>query len=285
MATVYRPEDYFQEWQDGIYNRKILIEGDSWVSHPQVDNLARQFEKATELGGLILNLGVPGDNAGSVYGNSDAVFRANGRQMKKLKKVLSDTQFGEKFDLIFISAAGNDVIGPEIREIPLINNKRDFPGSYGRDLLNLNFFAKLDKVIKGYRRFLTMLGTTINSTTPVITHTYAYLEPRKVGTRFFGITFNNGWIARHLEHQGVRDRDEQFEIVKEIFDRYHQHITAVQADFPSQFLVVDTRRTLLKNGVPNTDWFHDEIHPTSKGFKKVFNKIRKDAIDAGMWNL
>lgn len=284
MTTVYNPDDFFPAWQDGIYDKKILIEGDSWVSHPQMENLARQFERATALDGLILNLGVPGDNAGSVYGNSDAVFRANGRQMKKLKKILRDTQFGEKFDLIFISAAGNDVIGPEIREIPLINNKRDFPGTYGRDLLNLSFFGKMDKVIRGYRRFLKMLGTTINSSTPVITHAYAYLEPRKVGTHFFGITFNRGWIAQHLEHQGVRDRDEQFEIVKEIFDRFYQHISALQANFP-QFLVVDTRRTLLRNGVPNSDWFHDEIHPTSAGFRKVFNKIRREAGNAGMWPL
>ena len=129
--------------------------------------------------------------------------------MKKLKKMLKSTQHGEKFDLIFISAAGNDIIGPEIREIPLINNKRDFPGAYGRYLINLNFFNKLNKVIKGYQRFLTMLGTTVNHSTPVITHTYAYLEPRKVGTHFFGIDFNRGWIAQHLKHQGVKDRDEQ----------------------------------------------------------------------------
>ena len=49
--------------------------------------------------------------------------------------------------------------------------------------------------------------------------------------------------------------------------------------------MVDTRTTLLKNGQPNTDWFHDEIHPTSKGFKKVFNKIRREARNAGMWTL
>lgn len=284
MATVYRSDDYYQAWQDGIFNKKILIEGDSWVSHPQVDNLAVQFDKATVREALILNLGVPGDNAGSVYGNSDAVFRANGRQMKKLKKMLTSTRFGEKFDLIFISAAGNDIIGPEIREIPLVNNKRDFPGTYGRDLINLNFFNKMDKVISGYKRFLNMLGTTVNNGTPVITHSYAYLEPRKVGTHFFGIHFNRGWIAKHLQHQGISGHDEQFEIVKEIFDRYYQHISALQAKYP-QFLVVDTRTTLLKQGKPNTDWFHDEIHPTSAGFKKVFNKIRKEAISAGKWPL
>ena len=64
---------------------------------------------------------------------------------KLLKKMLRDEQFGEKFDLIFLSAAGNDVIGPEIKEIPLVNNKREFPGAYGRDLINLNFYAKLDR--------------------------------------------------------------------------------------------------------------------------------------------
>lgn len=284
MTIVFRPKEFYPKWRQGFYTRKILVEGDSWVSHPQMKNLARQFDKAAEHDNLILNLGDPGDNAGSRYGNSDAVFLPGGEQMKLLKKMLRDEQFGEKFDLIFLSAAGNDVIGPEIREIPLVNNKREFAGAYGRDLINLNFYAKLDKVINGYRRFMKMMATTINADTPVITHTYAYLEPRKVGTRFFGIKFNRGWIARHLEHQGIKDLDEQLEIVYTIFDRYHQHISAVQQDFP-KLLVVDTRRTLLKSGVPNTEWFHDEIHPTSAGFKRVYNKIRKDAMAAEMWPL
>lgn len=284
MTIIYTPEDYYPTWQNGHFTKKILVEGDSWVSHPQVENLAHQFDNADEHNNLILNLGVPGDNAGSRYGSSDAVFTAGGAQMKLLKKMLRNQQHGEKFDLIFISAAGNDVIGPEIREIPLVNNKKDFPGTYGRDLINLNFYAKLHNVIYGYRRFLNMLASTVNANTPVITHTYAYLKPRKVGTHFFGIKFNKGWIAQHLEHQGIKEQDEQIEITNTIFDRYHQHISALQQDFP-QLLVVDTRRTLIKNGAPNTDWFHDEIHPTSAGFKKVYNKIRKDALAAGVWPL
>lgn len=284
MATVYQAGEYFDEWQTGIYNKKILIEGDSWVSHYQLNNLAVQFDKAKGRDNLILNLAVPGDNAGSNYDGSDAIFLAGGRQMKILKKMLKSKQFGEKFDLIFISAAGNDVIGPEIREIPLINNKRDFPGSYGRDLINLNFFAKMGKVIIGYRNFLAMLGTTINKKTPVITHTYAYLKPRKKGSEFLGIKFNKGWIAQHLEHQGITDLDEQYEIVVAIFDRYFQHISPLQTEF-KQFFVVDTRRVLLKNGAPNTQWFHDEIHPTDAGFKKIFNVIRKEARSAGIWPL
>ena len=42
MATVTDPDDFFPTWHDGIFNKKILIEGDSWVSHPQMHNLARQ---------------------------------------------------------------------------------------------------------------------------------------------------------------------------------------------------------------------------------------------------
>lgn len=284
MAVVEQHEDFFTKWQEGHFTRKILVEGDSWVSHPQMENLAHQFDNNAQVDNLVLNLGSPGDNAGSQYGSSDAVFLSNGEQMKLLKKLLKDERFGEKFDLIFISAAGNDVIGPEIREIPLVNNKKDWPGAYGRDLINLNFYAKLEKVIKGYGRFMKMLSTTINATTPVLTHTYAYLLPRKVGTHFFGIRFSRGWIAQHLEHQGIRDTDEQMDVVYAIFDRYHQHITTLQSKHPT-LLVSDTRRTLLKSGLPNTAWFHDEIHPTGAGFKRVFNKIRKDAIQAGMWNL
>lgn len=284
MTTEFNPEDFYNESFDGIYDKKILIEGDSWVSHPQMTNLAGHFDKY-DPNNLILNLGSPGDNAGSQYGNSDAVFRAGGPQMKQLKKLINTLQWGEKFDLIFISAAGNDVIGPEIREIPLVNNKRDFPGAYGRDLINPNFYVKMSKVIDGYRRFLKMIrANDLNKNTPIITHAYAYLKPRPVGTHFFDVQFNRGWINQHLSHQGIKDEDEQYEIVIEIFDRYYQRISPLQNEF-KKFLVVDTRKTLLKNGVPDTSLFHDEIHPTTAGFRKVFNKIKSEAKKANLWTI
>ncbi len=283
MTVVFNEDDFSDRSRQGHFTRKILVEGDSWVSHLQMDNLAVQLSKADEDDYLVLNLGDPGDNAGTVYGSSDAIFRANGPQMKKLKKLLRSTQFGEKFDLIFISAAGNDVLGPEVAQVPLVNNKRSFPGTYGRDLINLNFYARLDAIERGYKRFLRMLSRGDNRNTPVATHVYSYLQPRKVGTHFFGQQFHRGWLARHLEHQAVRDPDEQRDIIYHMLDRLHQMMAQVQQAFPQQLFVADTRRVLLRHGLPNTDWFHDEIHPSSGGFRRVFREIRRQATQANMW--
>lgn len=114
MTIVYRPDDFFTAWNEGFYQKRILIEGDSWVSHPQMDNLADQFNKNSQHNNLILNLAKPGDNAGSRYGNSDAVFRKDGPQMKWLKNGRPNTDWFH--DEIHPSSADSNRVFNKIRK-------------------------------------------------------------------------------------------------------------------------------------------------------------------------
>ena len=214
---------------------------------------------------------------------ASAIFRANGRQMRRLKRLLNTTQWGDDFDLIILSAAGNDIVGPEIIEKDYVRNKRDFPALIGRELLTPGFYAMLSKVTKGYKRFLALRNNTVNNEdTPVITHVYCYLRPREVGTHIGPIMFNKGWIKTHFKHQGIEDEDEQYDIVIEMLDAYYRRLKALE-DLYDNFLVVDTRKLLLKQGKPNLNYWYDEIHPNSRGFKKIAKYIRKEAQAAGMW--
>lgn len=280
MGQVNDIYEFIDEWQAGHYSKKILIEGDSWVSHPfpGVSNLSSQIEQFNSNEYLLLNISEPGDEASSI-------FKARGKQMRRLKRLLSTEQWGEDFDLIFLSAAGNDIVGPEIVECGYVLNKRDFPGLIGKELLTTSFYSMLSDVVKGYARFLDMRNNAIlNKNTPVITHVYSYLRPREVGTHIGPLIFNKGWIKLHLKHQGIKDEDEQYDIVQEMLDAFYRRLKKLESSYP-KFLAVDTRKVLLKKGIPDLTYWFDEIHPNTRGFKKLVKHIRKEAMNAGLWLL
>jgi hypothetical protein len=205
--------------------------------------------------------------------------------MKRLKRLLRSEQWGDRFDLILLSAAGNDIVGPEIREHGYVRNKRDYPGLFGKELITANFYTAMADVIKGYERFLKMRDNTdLNESTPVITHVYSYLIPREVGTHVGQLMFNKGWVKVHLKHQGISDADEHYDIIVEMLDAFYRKLKRVEHKF-NNFFVVDTRKVLMKQGMPNLDLWYDEIHPNGKGYKKLARFIRKEAQNAGLWHL
>lgn len=281
MTIVYDMDEFVEEDQNGFFSKKILIEGDSWTAYPFPDasNLTQCLDEMTNDNCLILNLAQSGDTAKSI-------FRKSGVQMKALTELLTTTQWGDEFDLIFLSAAGNDLIGEKIVRRGFVINKKDAPYLYGKELLSDTFYEQISKVVDGYKRFLTMRDkSTTNMATPVITHCYSYMTPRKKGVKIFGHELGKpGWVRRHLEHQNVRDEAEQYEILCEMFDAFYNRMKRIESDFEN-FIIADTRKALLKNGVPDLNLFHDEIHPRKAGYKKVINKIRKDSLARGLWPL
>ena len=280
MGQVNDIYEFIDEWQAGHYSKKILIEGDSWVSHPfpGVANLSSQIEQFNSNEYLLLNISEPGDEASSI-------FKARGKQMRRLKRLLIMEQWGEDFDLIFLSAAGNDIVGPEIVEYGYVLNKRDFPELIGKELLTTSFYTMLSDVVKGYARFLDMRNNAIlNKGTQVITHVYSYLQPREIGTHIGPAIFNKGWIKIYLKHQGIKDEDEQYDIVQEMLDAFYRRLKKLESSYP-KFLVVDTRKVLLKKGIPDLTYWFDEIHPNTRGFKKLAKHIRKEAMNVGLWLL
>ncbi len=281
MTIVYDVHKFVEEARTGSYSKKVLVEGDSWASNPfpNSTSLAMQVHEFDSFGYLLLNLAMPGDEAG-------AIFKSNGNQMKALKRLMSMPQWGDTFDLILLSASGNDVFGSEIVSKGYVKNKRDFPYLHGRELLTDSFYGVVSGVADGYQRFLRMRDTSgLNSATPVVTHVYSYFEPREVGTHLGPVVFNKkGWVKRHLKNQGITDRDEQYEIICEMLDALYRRLVRLESEFEN-FLVADTRQVLLKSGNPDTSLWADEIHPNKKGFKKLANQIRKAAQSRGLWKL
>ena len=280
MPIVYNQNDFFDVVEGRSDNGfdpsppkyRILVEGDSWVSHPLLRNLAHQLDI---LGGDdfgILNLAVPGDTAANL-------LEKNGRQLKQVGQLIATKTYGYEFDLIFISAAGNDIVGDELM---------DYVDEYSADiddpatLLNTAFDKAVETAVKGYENLIRLRNKSrANKTTPIVTQAYCYVKPRLVGTKFFGRSFGKGWIKRYLDLKKIPAKHQPAMVV-EMLSRFHDRLVQLEAKY-SGFYVVDTRKALLKSGKPHLPWFHDEIHPTNEGFRKVAAVIQKRMRDEGIW--
>ena len=139
------------------------------------------------------------------------------------------------------------------------------------------------QIARDYEMFLNMRDASgMNANTPVVTHTYSYLQPRPKGTHVFGHQFHDGWVSIYLKDKGITDPGEQLDVAKRMLELHRDSVSTVTA---SNFLVVDTLKVLSTGGKPDTSLFFDEIHPNRKGFKKVGKYIRRKAKSEGVWPL
>ncbi|MDD5388339.1 MAG: SGNH/GDSL hydrolase family protein [Gallionellaceae bacterium] len=274
MSQANHPRDYANMLADFPFKpRKILIEGDSWVSHPFLANLTAQFDQFGKGEFAILNMAQPGDTA-------KRMLSPDSSQFKDLSALIVNEQYGYKWDFIFISAAGNDIVGDDI--LSYVDDKS--PGKYGKELINDSFSKRVTQIAEDFKNLIDFRDQSeANPTTPIVTHAYSYLTPRKVGTKLFGAMLGSGWIQRYLEPKGIEDIEEQKEIVREMLDQYYNAMKGLEQP-GNNFVVVDTRPLLSRTPTrPNLAWWHDEIHPNYTGFKKVAEVIRTEMKVAGYW--
>ena len=101
MGIAYSTDEFDELKEDGVNDKSMLIEGDSWVSHPLVRHYSDQFNRLSNDGFDILNLAVPGDTMLNIMDR-------HGSQIEELTRVISDPQFSYKWDTIFLSAPSQD---------------------------------------------------------------------------------------------------------------------------------------------------------------------------------
>jgi hypothetical protein len=87
MPICYDDDSFydFLSTGDGSHvSRKILMEGDSWISHPQVHNRSRAMDYDGEGDYGILNLGNPGATAHEMFHKASGSLRRLHRVVKTL---------------------------------------------------------------------------------------------------------------------------------------------------------------------------------------------------------
>ncbi|MEW5787656.1 MAG: hypothetical protein AB1899_07360 [Pseudomonadota bacterium] len=257
--------------------KRILVEGDSWVSHPLLANITAQFDQFGKGNFAILNLAQPGDTAG-------CMLSKEGRQFKELSGLIFNEQFGYKWNFIFISAAGNDIVGKDLEKEGMLLDKREHPNLQGHQLIGQTFRDTITSVAGDYQNLIDFRNNSeANAETPIITHAYSYLIPRMVGTKVFGASLGDGWVQRYLKPKGIVDPEEQKDVVRGMLDTYYEAMISLQNN-NRNFLIVDTRLTLsLTATQPKLAWWHDEIHPNYTGFKKVAEAIREKMREVDFW--
>lgn len=276
MPQVNSQLGFAQLLQDfpGGSSPKVLVEGDSWVSHPFLPNITVQLDMEGNGRFCILNLAQPGDTSKRMLGRE-------GQQFKQLTQLIETKRWGYKWDFIFISAAGNDIVGDEI--MGFVDDWA--PGKTGRQFINATYDTEIKSIVDDYERLLKSRDDSEeNKDTPIITHTYAYLEPRLVGTKLFGAMFGKGWVQQYLDDKGFKGRlDDQRDIVRGLLDKFHDALAPLQTKY-KHFLVVDNRKLLSTDANhPNVAWWHDEIHPNFEGFKMVGKAVRGKMEEKGYW--
>ena len=241
---------------------RILAEGDSWFSYPRklvvaggpsniMQHLASRHRR------LILLFSESGDEMGKMMSENN---------QKRLLKALTDFEF----DLFLFSAGGNDFVGKGTFKKYLKTGSASSAVSWVNKPAAQTLFDGLRDQFAAF--VVKALRASKNPKTRMLTHTYDVVHPRNKGAKFLGMKFGP-WMWPDLEALqvplGLRHAVANW-FLNEWAKRLKQVRAGLPAELKPRFKVIDTRGTL--SGIE--DW-KDEIHPNSKGFKKLAKRFRE----------
>ena len=229
-----RAEKYKKKIRYGWKGVKLLTEGDSWFQYPiMLDDTIDYLLN----GYAIRSLGAAGDLL------SDMLDQ--GEVFDEFSKV--------KPDAILLSGGGNDLLGDGRLAIYI---KEFVVGRPPRKYLNSQFSSFLNEAASNYGELISRLIEQ-NENIQIFCHSYAYAFPD-----------NGKWLGRPMRKKNITDEKLQHEIIKVIIDRFHRKLLAIKRKHSNNVNLIDCRKLL-----PKKDDWHNELHPTSSGFKRVSDKF------------
>ena len=242
----------------------VIAEGDSWFSFADVigrlDDPKGTGAAKDQRDWALLRLEKAGDEILTIL---------SGAQRSKLR-----TYFKRwKLDALLFSGGGNDIIGPDL--MPLL---RDFtPGAGAPDLVQFaRFERRLRQVQDCYRELLDILADA-GQTSKIFVNSYDYIVPSTKGAELLGFLKVSGpWVLPYLNERQIPPALHA-DVIKLLIDAFASAIDAVAAEprGVGRLVRVETR------GVVKTDW-QDEIHPSSKGARRVAKAFETALKDEGV---
>lgn len=260
--TDYRR--YFDELSLHGAQPKILCEGDSWFSIPDLMHIPAQLDRL--LDASILCVATPGDTL---------VDMSEGSQFSLLKFLMNDTVDGQRWDALLLSAGGNDVVGDGMQYF-LKNDQSS--SSDPADYVNEDALKeRLNLLESRLNNIINMRdASSANPNTPIIIHSYTYLTPRNAAHKILAWGVAGPWIYPYMLRDGIVDCALQKEIVAYLLNRYFDLLMSIEERAGSNFHVIDTRFALPRIECTlrckQSKFWADEIHPTSKGFAILANE-------------
>lgn len=268
------PKKHLQAVADYLKTHPAVIyHGDSWFSTPLYPNLARQ--SADRIDGVRMVVGKPGAQASELFGAKDAAQFA--ARIKALP-----------FDLVCLSAGGNDLLSDRLKTIFRTWHEKKTPPLSPQDAFDRVIASGAFKRLG--ERWTVMLDAllplnTVKRPLRVVGHTYVPL--RQIGLKAQLDVGNIGLIAILKGEVGPWLFGPMQKVLKDAADaKVFADLLLVKGfketvlgplvtKYQGFFSEADLAQAQLDNAA---DW-NDEIHPTEAGFAKctaVLNaEIRK----------
>lgn len=252
----------------------VFCEGDSWFSTPLAMNLLDWLvwpAPADEA------RGVPLFGAGGLFFRSENsgdlaldMFSARGI------RDLADWYDGFEFDLVLLSAGGNDFTDAFLQRLFRGATRMSVAAAFQR-VLDSGRYAQ---VLAAYRALIERFRT-IRPQTPILAHSYDY--PLRLGKAADLSLGNIGaaallkqgvgpWIGNRVAHV-LPDVAQQRQFARRLVDGFVDRVLVPLRDDPEtgrMFDFVDLRGTLPRE----SQWF-DEMHPTGAGFARLAERFRR----------
>lgn len=226
----------------------IISEGDSWFAYPIRKNTIDYIEKMGRFN--LLRLETSGH---------EIVQIMSGSQKRKLRELLECLPI----DLLLFSGGGNDIVGEDL--LPLLKD-RNSVNSWEDVIHKTNFKIRLQQIKLAYKELINIRNANRADCT-IMVHGYDYPVPSDIGAQLVGINISGPWMKPYMEQRNIILKSEQKKIAKWLIQEFNEMLVGLES-MTSNFIYVNTPGTLLVR-----DW-GDEIHPTSKGFKKIANKFK-----------
>jgi hypothetical protein len=245
---------------DPAFTKRILCEGDSWFSIGALPsgNLLEPLRFAQPT--LLVNLAMPGDTIKHM-----SIICSN----PVLKQLVAERNFETKWDAIFISGGGNDLIDAADQ---IICKPSVSAGKHMLDYVNGIELANFKLAVQqGYRRIAKLRDAGINSTTPIVTHVYDYPTPRNAKSKFLGLKVLGPWLYLAFNNDEVPE-ESWISVTDYIFEALGAALIELSYEIDNFYVISATREVLTRARLGTTeadgDWLN-EIHPTSTGYAKL----------------
>lgn len=248
--------------EDATYAKRILCEGDSWFSMGAIPSSNMLFPLTFAQSTVLYNIATPGDTM---------VHMSTLCKNEVLKKNLCLKKFAIKWDLIFISGGGNDLMDWVDR---LLCAPSVGAGAHMLDYVNQIELARFRVVIQqSYLAIAAMRDApdSLSKDVPIITHIYDYPTPRNAPAKFLNFGITGPWIYSAFKLHAIPEP-----LWISLTDYLFEFLAGVLIELPMKIanfhVITNTRETLVRATLGETgisgDWLN-EIHPSATGYEKL----------------
>ncbi|WBS00996.1 hypothetical protein OU994_22190 [Pseudoduganella sp. SL102] len=258
MQHIYKPEEH---WNTETGFPAALAIGDSWfwyLNDSMLGTLVRHPDMSVDHS----NVQLVGYNGARLQD-----YVGDGRFADTVAHFLQPP-YAETFSEFYISGAGNDAVDVRLALHPDCSGARS-----AADCID---DVRMDELLGDLAAALDLLVAAIRAGTratvlprPIFIHGYDYPVPDGRGFGF-GLIRSGPWLAPAMDRCRVpADMALRRDIARELIDRLNDDVFAPLHDPDGHVIHIDSRGILQNSGSYTDDW-SNEMHPTNRGFERLF---------------